>query len=147
MGWLIAGLFASTFAAIVLGVHALQRDSARLALLALRHAAAQFDLQQASRIGWSGARVFCGTARGFDLRWTLTPQRVGRVIKVSVSHTNLTGRRLSPASRAEFPIGAELTLDKGVLTLTFKDTLGDDASELVPSTTRLLALATRLCDD
>jgi hypothetical protein len=31
--------------------------------------------------------------------------------------------------------------------LAFEDTLGDDASELVPSTNRLLALATRLCSE
>jgi hypothetical protein len=144
MEWLIAGLFVATFAVVALGVRALERDSQRLARRSLNQAVAQFGLRQALRTRWSSARVFCGTVEGFDVRWTLTPQTIGREIKVSVTHANLSHRRLPDTRQEDFPDGAELTIHQGILTLTFHDTFGDDVRDLVTSTRRLLALATRL---
>jgi len=142
--WLIAGLFVATFGAIVFGVLAVHRESERVGRRALREAAARFGLRQAPRTKWSGARAFSGKVRGFEVTWTLTPRQIGRDMRVRVSHPNLAERRLREANPMGFPLGAELALEGGVLELTFKDTFSDDAGELVSSTHRLLALASRL---
>ena len=83
MGWLMAGLFVATFTAIVAGVRELERGARRVALRALREAAATFQLQQEPRLSWRSARVFRGKAQGFNITWRLSvPRRVKRTIEL-----------------------------------------------------------------
>ena len=146
MGWLITGLFAATFGVVAITWLALERESARAARQALNAAVARFDLRPAPRKGWSGAHVFFGTVRGFEVTWTLTPREVAREVRIRVHHPKLGGRVLHDATPLVFSFETTLTLERATLELTFKDTLGDDASQLAPSTNRLLDFATRLAD-
>lgn len=148
VGWLTAWIFIATFTAIVMAVRELEREASRGGLRALREAAATFHLvERAPRLTSSSDRVFRGRARGFKIVWRLPVRgRVKRPIELQIRHSAIRGNKLPLSSREGFPPSAKLAVDVGCLSLFVEDVLGNDISELVPCTRRLLIVAAQLAE-
>ncbi|MDF3065725.1 MAG: hypothetical protein K0R38_1326 [Polyangiaceae bacterium] len=146
MTWLLGGLFASTFLVVAVTSYLLDRDATRAGLGELQQAAATFGLSEQPRSGWSSEQVFHGAVQHFELTWTITPKRIGRGIVLRLRHPKLKSGQPSDAALAGMPDKAYLTFGEGFVQLSFEDTLGNDASQVVPATRRLLALAGSLLD-
>ena len=115
-------------------------DSASVLPIRRRPHIAQFQPSPLRRLQ---ARGHC-QRQGFEMKWTLTPQRGGRQIEVTLAHPKLIARHLPEGSRDAFPCAnPHLTFAPGALTLRFSDVIGD-LGELIPCTHRLLALAATL---
>lgn len=122
--WLI---IASLFVAVGISAHKLRQNENCAEARELNEAAATLGLVQQPQSGWSGARVLAGTAQGFTVTWTLTPQSVGREIRIRIHDAQLT-------SSAELE---DVTSGNGFVEQSFDDKY-NDTSQLVPATRRLL---------
>lgn len=147
MGWLIAGLITATFGSVLVAVLRVNREQRRWAAAELSRAAAQFGIQFRSTNRWTGMRTFGGNVQDFELSWTFTPERGGKIIEVRIAHPALSAGAVPEEALATLstgPYDLRVSRHAGTLTLDYKDRLGDDMNELVRCTRELLALAAHI---